>query len=230
MRIFRNFPEALGEIRRDLSEMGIRVHPQTYQDKFVADNPGFATKEVTNYLYSVVEPMASELHPTKPWVDAEFTERMNGAYGEPVNPGEAWKLRAEIWNEFLQPDGTFAYSYGERFGRSKQVIQIIDRLRTDPDSRQCFLGIWDAEEDINKLGGISRVPCSLGYLFQIRRGRMDMTYLQRSSDFATHFVNDVYLAHLLQEWVAIKVGVPVGHFTHWLGSLHVFEKDIQGVF
>ena len=49
-RIYNKFDEALSEIGRDLAEMGISVHPKTWQDKDVSDNPDFETKELQNYI------------------------------------------------------------------------------------------------------------------------------------------------------------------------------------
>ncbi len=227
MRIYKNFIEAIGEIKRDLAEMGILVHPHTYQDKVVKDNPDFDTMELQNYIYTVTNPRKVDLDPTSPWADMEFMERISGT---PMNPGAAWEARREVWDEFLGEDGKFAYTYPERmYSPVNQVEQIILRLQEDPHSRQMFLSLW-RPEDSTKFGGISRVPCTLGYYFQIRRGRLDITYLQRSADFVTHFTNDVYLAHRLQEYVAVRLRLKPGNFCHWVGSLHVFKKDLQGVF
>ena len=57
-----------------------------------------------------------------------------------------------------------------------------------------------------------------------------MTYMQRSCDFSTHYHNDVWLAVKLLEYVARKAGMQPGHFSHWIGSLHVFNKDVEGIF
>ncbi len=229
MRIYNRFTEALPEIKRDLVEMGIRCHPQTYQDKDVRANPDFDTLELQNYIYTVVNPMAVDLTPTQPWADEEFKERIMGIDGYPVNPGSAWLLRKEIWEQFLDENERFAYTYSERLNLFDQVNNVVERLRDDSDSRQLFISIW-TQKDVTKLGGISRVPCSLGYQFQYRKNQLHITYLQRSADFVTHFVNDVYLAHRLQVFVAREISVPVGTFTHWIGSLHIFRKDSQGVF
>lgn len=230
MRIYSNFTEALPEIKRDLVEMGIRCHPDTYQDKNVKGNPDFDTLELQNYIYTVVEPNENDLAPTQPWADAEFNERVLGIDGMPVNPGTAWKLRADVWEEFLDKKWeTFAYTYSERLSLFNQVNRVIDRLLEDSDSRQLYISIW-TPEDTKNLGGLSRVPCSLGYQLQCRKERLNITYLQRSADFATHFVNDIYLAHLLQDFISRQSSIPVGTFTHWIGSLHIFHKDAQGVF
>jgi thymidylate synthase len=225
MRIFRNFEEALGEIKRDLSEMGLEVHPQTMQDKVVEGDTDYFTKELQNYDYTVKDAMQSidQLSPVQPWADAEFKERVSGLH---LKPGTAWLHRPEVWTEFLH-DGQFAYTYPDRMADS--LGKIIEELKKHPESRQLYLNIWEGT-DLNFLGGGSRVPCSLGYLFQLRYGKLNITYMMRSCDFVTHFQNDVYLATRLMNYVAEQAGVQPGNFSHFIGSFHIYKKDTQGVF
>lgn len=229
MRIYMNWNEAYEEIKRDLAEMGINVYPKTMQDKYVEGNEDYATKELQNYCYTILNVKSEDVKPSsiQPWADAEFEERIN-PYGN-VNPGTAYKLREEIWNEYMH-DGKFAYSYNERFFRNRQLDKIISRLQEDHDSRQLWLSVWDCNEDVDKLGGISRVPCSLGYNFQFREGKLNIHYVMRSCDFNTHFPNDVYLAIRLLEYVAERCNMEVGNFTHTMFSLHVYKKDVSDVF
>lgn len=222
MRFFRTFKEADNEIKRDLAELGAAVHPQTMQDKDIADDPAYDTRELLNYGYTVLSPVLADLNPNQPWADAEFEERIAGvALGE----GFAWELRPEVWKEFH--DRGFGYTYGERY--SDGLEPLIEELRTHPESRQLFLSVWDNFVDPGHLGKV-RVPCSLGYWFALREEQLHMTYMQRSADFATHFQNDQYLSSKLQRHVATEVGVIPGRFTHWIGSLHVYQKDVDGVF
>lgn len=225
MRIFSNFEEALDEIKRDLSEMGTEIHPQTMQDKFIGDNPDYETKELQNYCYTVKDALKSitQLHPSLPWAMIEFSERVSG---QAINPGDAYKCREEIWNEFLH-NGKFAYTYSERMFNKLGVL--INEIKNKPESRQLYLNIWEGR-DLNFLGGISRVPCSLGYLFQVRNGKLNITYFMRSCDYATHFQNDVFLAVLLLDYMAKATGLEVGNFTHFIGSFHIYRKDSEGVF
>lgn len=229
MRIYMNWNEAYEEIKRDLAEMGIDVFPKTMQDKNVEGNPDYATKELQNYCYTILNAKSEDVKPfsVQPWADAEFEERINPS-GD-VNPGKAWELRKDVWTEYMH-DGKMAYSYNERIWRNNQLNKIIKRLKEDHDSRQLWLSIWDCNEDPDKLGGISRVPCSLGYNFQFREGKLNIHYVMRSCDFNTHFCNDVYLGIKLLEYVAKECNMEVGNFTHTMFSLHVYKKDIKGVF
>lgn len=246
MRLYMNASEMYEEVKRDLAEMGIEVHPKTMQDKNIEGNPDYYTKELQNYSYSLLIPSFTDIADAMPvnleWANAEFAERVTDPFNRqvtygtgahpfrPVNPGEAYKIREEIWNDYLDAHGKFAYTYNERIWQNDQLTKLINRLSEDHDSRQIWLSIWDPNRDTDKLGGISRVPCSLGYDFQIREGKLNMHYVMRSCDFVTHFSNDVYLAVRLLFWVAAKIGVEVGTFTHTMFSLHVYNKDIQGVF
>jgi thymidylate synthase len=230
MRNYRHFPEALNEIRRDVAEMGIRVHPHSWQDKWVKDNPEFESLELQNYIYCVTQPRLEDLNPTQPWADLEWGERLDGIVsGIPVNPGEAWKSREQVWKQFLNEEGKFGYSYSERFSLFQQVQQVISRIKSDPDSRQLFISVWNPE-DSTKLGGVSRVPCTLGYQIQVRNQGLHLTYLQRSADLVTHFENDLYLACKMQHYISQETGVPIGRYTHWIASLHMFRKDSEGIF
>lgn len=236
MRIYMNWNEAYEEIKRDLAEMGIEVKPKTMQDKIIEGNPDYETKELQNYCYTILNCKSSDVTGvTQPWADAEFEERVTDPYDvflddlEFINPGKAWELRKDVWTEYMH-EGKMAYTYNERIWRNYQLNKIIKRLNEDHDSRQLWLSIWDPNEDTDKLGGISRVPCSLGYNFQYRDGKLNIHYVMRSCDFNTHFINDVYLGMRLLEYVASKTGLEVGSFTHTMFSLHVYKKDIKNVF
>ena len=243
MRIYMNWPEAYEEIKRDLAEMGILVKPKTMQDKVIEGNSDYETKELQNYCYTLLDASSKGVTGViQPWADAEFKERVTDPWTrwdngeEPcvdipefVNPGTAWELRKDIWTEYMH-EGKMAYTYNERIWQNDQLTKIINRLKEDHDSRQLWLSIWDPNDDTDKLGGVSRVPCSLGYNFQFRDGKLNMHYVMRSCDFNTHFVNDVYLAIKLLEYVAKEAGLEVGSFTHTMFSLHVYKKDVSDVF
>lgn len=223
-RIYSNFHDAKNEIRRDLSELAVQLPASTWQGKDVHLDSGFNVHELQNYVYTVTQPDLEELNPTQPWADHEFIERVAGFS---INPGKAWQLRPEVWTDLLEPTGRFSYSYSERLGY--QIKKLILAFKRNPISRQLYLGIWDPDIDHDRYDE-RRVPCSLGYYFQYRGDKLNMTYLQRSCDFSTHYENDIYLACRMMRHIAANSDVESGHFSHWIGSLHVFAKDVEGTF
>ncbi len=231
MRIYKNFIEAQNEIGRDLAELGMRVQPETMQQFYVADRPEFETKELANYAYTVTKPDYLELEGVhEDWVHREWRDRLAGD----LNPGTAWKKREEVWRPLLEvdkPEGhiaRFTYTYSQRMG-GQHIQSILEELKRHPHSRQLYLSVWDRISD-PKNRGYKRVPCSLGYWFVMRNDEIHITYMMRSCDLFTHFPNDVAMATILQAHVAKESGYGIGSFTHFIGSLHAYRKDMEGIF
>lgn len=241
MRIFANCKEMMSEVKRDIHEMGTLVHPQTMQDKDVRNDPAYNTLELSPCVFTILDgqdrdDMIRAAGASLAWCEEDFQERV---FMDRVNPGEAWKYRRETWEPFLH-NGRFAYTYSERLWRrvprsieiqSPALHRIISELLKNPGTRQAILPIFYGEDDIPNMGGKARIPCSLHYQFLRRRNQLDMMYVMRSSDYATHFVYDIWMALELQKFVAERISTDVGRFTFFSGSLHIYQKDAdEGVF
>ncbi|MFX0132541.1 MAG: thymidylate synthase [Candidatus Hodarchaeota archaeon] len=232
MRFFKNCLEMIKEVERDLFEMGITYQSQTVQDKDVSKNKYFKTIELAGYSYKILEPEKAKIKQMidyifkkekniLDWIEQEFNERINPLL---FNPGEAYKLYA-LWNEYLH-DNKFSYTYNERI--RDQLDNIIKILEHNKNSRQCVITIYDKHLDINNIGGIKRIPCSMYYQLLIRQNYLYLIYNMRSCDFLKHFALDVALAIKLQLYIKSKIkGINLGNFTHFIGSLHAFRGDME---
>lgn len=229
MRIYSNSFELMSEMGRELNSYGQTVKPKTYQNKVIEGNEDFITKELICQQYcltSLGDPVwLFVFSHSREWADAEFQERISP---NDINPGEAWKLRKDLWEQFLV-DGKFDYTYNERMVILPYTIQL---LRSDSDTRKAVLPIFNGngEDDTLYYHGNKRIPCSMYYDFLIRQNGkgekvLHICYHQRSSDFIIHFGNDVYLAWRLMEYVAKEVGVKPGYLYHTIDSLHAYKKD-----
>jgi thymidylate synthase len=236
MRAFRNFIEAKNEITRDLNELGISVFAG-YQSQEVSEEnmAKLTTKELRDYDYIVLQPNPLDLQPTQPWADVEWAERLMGINGKPVNPGVAWESRPDVWAPLLEnriiggkSEPCFSYTYSQRFAYN-DIPHMIAEMERHPTSRQIYISIWHPMVDSSRLGK-RRVPCSLGYQIMYRNGKIDIAYHMRSSDFATHFDNDIWMALKLQQYFATSLNRPLGTFTHKIGSLHVYASEVAHAF
>lgn len=241
MRIYTNLTECYNEIQRDLFEVGEWVKGYAYQDKVVEGNPDFDFMELRPYVYSLtgtkdLDQFIIDRELSSEWIVAEFDERIGHDFTEPANPGFAWRLREEVWGEFLENNGKFSYTYAERFHpgvnhTTDQPFIAISELGRHPASRQCIIQIFDVNKDIQNLGGKHRIPCSMFYQLMIRNRAVDLHYVMRSCDFFTHFPYDQLLALKFQKFAAHYLDRPVGIFHHIITSLHGFRKDFpEGVF
>lgn len=223
-RIFGNPYELISEVLRDLDEMGTIVKPKSYQNKKIEGKDEFFTKEIQNYMYSLVsmdnpDPLFL-FEDTRDWAQAEFMERISAVYR---NPGEAWRIRPDMWEEFLV-EGKFDYAYNDRLNVLFNLSVISDHLKVNPDSRQAWLPIF-FPEDVQFLGGKRRIPCSLGYYFMVRDHKVNLTYVQRSADAVAHFGNDVWLAWQMMGYMARSLELETGMLTHHIFSLHSYQRD-----
>lgn len=230
MRIYSNSFELMSEMGRELNSYGQIVKPKTYQNKVIEGNEDFITKELICQQYcltSLGDPVwLFVFSHSKEWADAEFQERID--ISDITNPGKAWELRKDLWEQFLVK-GKFDYTYNERMVILPYTIQL---LKSDSDTRKAVLPIFNGngEDDTLYYQGNKRIPCSMYYDFLIRQNGkgekvLHICYHQRSSDFVTHFGNDVYLAWRLMEYVAKEVGVKPGYLYHTIDSLHAYKKD-----
>lgn len=161
MRVFDNCYELMSELRREVWEMSAIVTPKSMQNKNIEGDINYETKEILNYSYCLLSlgqeeylfnGTQTDIESTKKWAIAEFNERVDP---RGLNPGEAWKIRKEIWEEFLV-NGKFDYAYGERLNfcpgdESEDAIgnlqRVINELLRNPDTRQGIIPVWDLEKD-----------------------------------------------------------------------------------
>jgi len=121
-----------------------------------------------------------------------------------------------------RPHHGIKYEYGD-------LNDVVELLAGDELTRQAYLPIWFPEDTG---GGSKRAPCTIGYHFLVRDGRMHINYHIRSCDFVRHFRDDLFLTLRLVQWVADRLHslgrdepLKLGNFYMQIGSLHMFKND-----
>ena len=180
-----------------------------------------------------------------PWAEDHFLERTSGL---PMNPppSEAYWPYAVQGNAEHKAGEKFSHTYPERFwpryarwdGRQIRGIRfrygdytdLAGVLQDNPHTRQAYLPIWFPEDIAAAVEG-QRVPCSLGYHFLVRRGKMDVEYHIRSCDMVRHFRDDVYMAgRLVHDLLRLtRIDAEPGKLVMNIGSLHAFPPDVYGL-
>ncbi|UQX03457.1 thymidylate synthase [Streptomyces sp. RerS4] len=111
-------------------------------------------------------------------------------------------------------------------GRS-QWQRVVDELRGDPDSKRAVLQIFRSEELLTP--GNPDVSCTLGLQFLLREGALHAVAMMRANDAYRGMSSDVFSFTFLQEMLARELGVQLGEYTHFAGSLHVYDPDRERV-
>lgn len=243
MRIFQTIYDAINETARDLKVRGITVECDSYQDKKLTGDDRFV-KELIGVSFKIDKPLLrrekaieyifkdpAETKKIIRYCKQEIKDRCNG---KPLNPGNSYKIRSDLWNQFLESDKKFSYQYAERIWTKDQFENVINILAKDSGTRQAVLSIWNPDKDMSpeKLGGGNRIPCSLNYQFLIRNHHLHCIYSMRSNDFLSHNVIDLYCASGMMEYVVKRLKdkypeLKVGSLTYMCGSLHAFHWDLK---
>lgn len=127
---------------------------------------------------------------------------------------------------FSDDGDTFNAAYGYRwrnhFGYD-QIEQTCDILSHNPNDRRCVIAMWDASKDLNYKG--NDAPCNISIMCRVDGGMLDFTITNRSNDLVWGLcgANAVHMS-ILQEYMARRIGVPVGTWYHLTNNLHVYER------
>lgn len=121
--------------------------------------------------------------------------------------------------KFSDDGVTLAGAYGPWF---KQGIgRAFSLLKKDPATRQAFVKIGDPAQRDSK-----DVPCTLGWQFLIRGGRLHMIANMRSSDAWLGIPYDVYSFSQIGNCVAGALNLEPGDLYLNLASSHLYEGNI----
>jgi thymidylate synthase len=124
-------------------------------------------------------------------------------------------------------DGRLMGAYGPRLrrwhGTTDQLAQALRALTEDPGTRRAVIQLYDPETDAR---GHKDVPCTLGYRFFLRDGRLHMHTTMRSQDLWLGFCYDIFTATVMQELIAGWLGAEPGSYLLSVDSLHLYARDI----
>ena len=136
-----------------------------------------------------------------------------------------------IWDEWARPDGDLGpiygaqwRSWGTRDGRKvDQLAQVVEQLRTDPDSRRHLVSAWN----VGELDAMVLPPCHVLFQFYVARGRLSCQLYQRSADVFLGVPFNIASYALLTAMVAQVTGLVPGEFVHTFGDVHLYRNHIE---
>lgn len=152
-----------------------------------------------------------------------YWPKFAGQVAGPHETADQFVGMADVMGGEPQVNHGIMYDYGD-------LGDVVQLLATDPYTRQAYLPVWFPEDTG---GGSKRAPCTIGYHFLMRDGKLDINYHIRSCDFVRHFRDDLYLTVRLLLWMleACRTcnpdwnDVSPGLFVMQIGSLHIFRND-----
>jgi len=137
--------------------------------------------------------------------------------------GEIYGKVPEIWKRMANSKGMVNSNYGWQWKRQNQIDYVVNKLRTEKNTRQACISIYDCKEHEDYKYD---TPCTYAVQFTMVHGRLDMCVTMRSNDLWYGFCNDQYCFSRLQAMVAHKLNVEPGVYYHFAHNMHLYNDKI----
>jgi thymidylate synthase len=145
-----------------------------------------------------------------------------------------------IWNEWARPDGDLGPVYGVQWrswptpdgGHIDQISQVVEQLKTNPDSRRLIVSAWNVAE----LPKMALMPCHAFFQFYVApagqpggRGKLSCQLYQRSADIFLGVPFNIASYALLTHLLAQQCELDLGEFIWTGGDCHIYSNHREQV-
>jgi len=136
-----------------------------------------------------------------------------------------------IWDEWADPNGELGPVYGAQWRswpasdgrRIDQIGQIVEQIKTRPDSRRLIVSAWN----VGEIERMALPPCHILFQFYVADGRLSCQLYQRSADIFLGVPFNIASYALLTLMVAQITGLAPGEFIHTLGDAHLYSNHLE---
>ena len=136
-----------------------------------------------------------------------------------------------IWDEWADENGELGPVYGSQWRKWRtaegdsidQISQVIDQIKTNPDSRRLIVSAWNVAEVPN----MKLPPCHAFFQFYVANGELSCQLYQRSADVFLGVPFNIASYALLVSLVAAVTGLKPGEFVHTLGDAHLYSNHLE---
>ena len=138
-----------------------------------------------------------------------------------------------IWNEWADENGELGPVYGAQWRSWKgsdgqvvdQISDLIEQIKTNPDSRRLIVSAWNVAEIPN----MALPPCHMFFQFYVADGKLSCQLYQRSADVFLGVPFNIASYALLLMMVAQVTGLECGDFVHSFGDAHIYTNHMEQV-
>jgi thymidylate synthase len=136
-----------------------------------------------------------------------------------------------IWDEWADEQGELGPVYGKQWrswpapgGRTiDQVSQVVEQLRTNPDSRRIIVSAWN----VGELDKMALMPCHAFFQFYVADRKLSCQLYQRSADMFLGVPFNIASYALLTHMMAQQCDLGVGEFVWTGGDCHLYLNHLE---
>ncbi|MFC4557336.1 thymidylate synthase [Virgibacillus kekensis] len=146
---------------------------------------------------------------------------------------ELFKAKILEDDVFAEEFGDLGSVYGKQWRKWKtsqedtidQLKEVIDSIRTKPDSRRHIVSAWNPED----VPAMALPPCHTLFQFYVADGKLSCQLYQRSADMFLGVPFNIASYALLTYLIAHECGLQAGEFVHTLGDAHIYSNHVEQV-
>lgn len=161
----------------------------------------------------------------------------------PESSSDEWRAGLNIFTDKIKSDHEFALKhgnlgpvYGHQWrhwpdgsgGEIDQISEIIETLKTNPDSRRIIVSAWNVA-DIKEMAKAGLPPCHSLFQFYVTNSKLSCQLYQRSADTLLGVPFNIASYALLTMMVAQVTGLGLGEFVHTFGDAHIYLNHTEQV-
>ena len=147
------------------------------------------------------------------------------------------KHGVKIWDEWADENGNLGPVYGKQWrsweganGKTvDQVSELIQQLKTNPDSRRLIISAWN----VTDLPEMKLMPCHCLFQFYTSptakdgRRKLSCQLYQRSADVFLGVPFNIASYALLTMMIAQVCDMDLGEFVHSFGDVHLYKNHFE---
>ncbi len=139
--------------------------------------------------------------------------------------------KVRIWDDWADENGDLGPVYGSQW-RSwpnasgegiDQIMQVIDSLKNNPDSRRHIVSAWNPAE----VDEMALPPCHCLFQFYVADGKLSCQLYQRSADIFLGVPFNIASYALLTMMMAQVCKLEPGDFVHTFGDAHLYLNHLE---
>lgn len=136
-----------------------------------------------------------------------------------------------IWDEWANENGDLGPVYGKQWRSWQgadgkvfdQIKDVIQQLKTNPDSRRIIVNAWNVAE----LPDMALSPCHALFQFYVANGKLSCQLYQRSADVFLGVPFNIASYALLTMMIAQVCDLEPGEFIHTFGDVHLYTNHLE---
>lgn len=139
--------------------------------------------------------------------------------------GRIYPAQWRSWRTYLHHENHVGNTVAEYEGVIDQIEQVIEQIRSNPDSRRLIVNAWN----VGELDQMALPPCHFAFQFYVANGRLSCQLYQRSGDVFLGVPFNIASYSLLTHMIAHVTDLEVGEFVHTIGDAHIYTNHIAQI-